>query len=95
MAAKCTPWRKGGISSEFSRCGRFGLQVSTSSRGQHAYAVTYEGRTMEVGLAKSRAAAKRAARNKVSSSGQLGFPLYWLIERAHHHARPHRRHRRR
>lgn len=68
--AKCTPWKKGGVSSEFSRCGnRVGLQVVRSARGTYGFAVTYEGRTVRVGTAPSMAAAKRAARKQAGAVG--------------------------
>lgn len=68
-SVKCTPWKKGGVSSEFSRCGRSTELQVVQSRNGYGFAVMYEGRTVRVGTAKTLAAAKRVARKQAGATG--------------------------
>lgn len=76
MVAKCTTWKKIGISSEMSRCGpKVMLQVSRAG-ARVGYIVTYEGRIVRHGIESTVKKAKALARRQAGSTGGLsGFAL--------------------
>lgn len=66
---RCATWRPMGIDGQHASCDRGRVQLEVvSAKGKHFYVVRYHGAIVRHGLAKSVAAAKRAARSQAGAT---------------------------
>jgi len=71
MTARCSPWKKIGISSEMTRCGPSVMLQVSQAGNRVGYIVTYEGRIVRHGIESTVKKAKAAARRQAGATSGL------------------------